>query len=123
VKALHDAVPAALAELLRSMPLSSGKVAFAWSAVAGDAMRRATSVQLANGVLIVDTTSLQWAREVMRASSILLPRLQAFLGRDAITAIEARPPLSEIKTERRRRASQPPAGVIDRRRSDDVTGS
>jgi len=83
-------LPAALADLLRETPLSDGKVGFAWRAVVGPALGRATEVKLERGVLIVETTSLVWAREIRRSSSMILPRLQAFLGKDTITSIVVR---------------------------------
>lgn len=83
-------VPAVLAELLRTTPLSDGKVAFAWRAVAGPALGRATEVKLERGVLIVETTSAQWTREVRRSHAMILGRLQALLGPSAVTSIVVR---------------------------------
>ena len=83
-------VPGALADVLRAAPLSDGKVEFAWRTAAGPALGRATEVKLERGVLIVETSSMQWAREVRRSSSLILGRLQAFLGRDTVTSIVVR---------------------------------
>ncbi len=80
-------IPAALAALLRTTPLSDGKVEFAWRTVVGPAIERATRVKLDRGVLIVETTSAQWAREVRRSSAMILRRLQNFLGTDTVTSI------------------------------------
>jgi hypothetical protein len=107
MKPLHTAVPGALADLLRSTPLSPGKVEFAWKAAVGVTVQRATSVRLEGDVLLVDTTSLQWAREVMRSSPVILRRLGTLLGADTVATIQVRPPASEIKPARRRRSSQP----------------
>ena len=85
-----SAVPGALAALLRSGPLSPGKVDFAWSAVVGPALQRATAVRLEQGILIVDAASAQWAREVTRSAGIILQRLQALLGADAVREISVR---------------------------------
>jgi Dna[CI] antecedent, DciA len=41
-------------------------------------------------VLIVETTSAQWAREVQRSSSLILKRLQSLLGDEAVTRITLR---------------------------------
>jgi hypothetical protein len=106
VKPLQHAMPGAVAELLRSTPLSPGKVQFAWKTAVGAAVRQATTVRLEGDVLLVDTTSAQWAREVMRSSPVILRRLQRFLGKATVTRIHARPPASEIKTTPRKRASQ-----------------
>ena len=77
-------------ELLRTAPLSDGKVAFAWRAVVGPALERATAVKLEGHVLIVETSSAQWSREVRRSSSMILARLQSFLGKDTVTSISIR---------------------------------
>jgi len=76
--------------LLRDLPLSSGKVGFAWSVAVGPAVARATTVKLENGVLLVEAASDQWIREVKRSSGVILPRLRTLLGEDVIERIEVR---------------------------------
>jgi len=83
-------VPAALVELLRTTPLSEGKVGFAWRTVVGPAIERATSVKLEGDVLIVETASAQWANEIRRSSATILRRLEAFLGQDVVKSISLR---------------------------------
>jgi hypothetical protein len=39
-------------------------------------------------VLLVEAVNAQWAREVRRASPVILPRLQSLLGVDAVERIE-----------------------------------
>lgn len=90
MKPLIHAVPGALADLLRGAPLSDGKVGFAWRASVGPALQRVTEVKLEHGVLIVETTSTEWAREIRRSSGIILTRLRTLLGEDAVTRIEVR---------------------------------
>ena len=90
VRPLTSALPGALTELLRGAPLSPGKVSFAWRVAVGPAVERGTSVRLESGTLIVDATSRQWAHEDRRSSSIILRRLQKFLGPDAVSAITVR---------------------------------
>jgi predicted nucleic acid-binding Zn ribbon protein len=90
MKPLSHGMPGALTELLRTAPLSEGKVAFAWTAAVGAGLDRATSVKLEHGVLIVETTSAQWSREVQRSAGVILPRLQALLGKDAVRKLEVR---------------------------------
>ena len=90
MKPLLHGMPAAVAQLLRDTPLSDGKVAFAWSAAVGMAVDRVTRVKLEHGILIVDTASPQWSRELQRSSGVILPRLQALLGKDTIRKIEVR---------------------------------
>jgi len=97
MKPLAHAVPGGLRQLLHNAPLSDGKVAFAWRMVVGAALDRATAVKLENGVLLVDTASAQWARELKRSQSMILPRLQAMLGEQNITRIELRTPHSALR--------------------------
>ena len=90
MRPLAHALPGALIELLDAAPLSDGKVNFAWSAAVGPALDRATAVKLERRVLVVETTSAQWSREIMRSSNVILTRLQKFLGADAVERIEVR---------------------------------
>ena len=90
MKPLTSGLPGALTDLLRNTPLSDGKVAFAWSAAVGAALDRVTKVKLDHDVLVVETTSTQWSREVQRSSGVILPRLQALLGRDTVRSIIVR---------------------------------
>ena len=90
MRPLAHIVPDALLHLLRDAPLSNGKVGIAWRAAVGPALDRATSVRLEGKVLLVDAPNAQWSREVMRSSPIILKRLQAFLGADAVERIEVR---------------------------------
>jgi len=83
-------LPGALVELLRGSPLSDGKVTFAWKAAVGPAFDRVTSVKLERRVLLVEAASVQWSKEVMRSSPVILRRLQALLGADAVERIEVR---------------------------------
>jgi len=90
MRPLQHAIPGALLTLLRDTPLSDGKVGFAWRAAVGPAVQRATHVKLEGKVLLVDTTSAEWTREVSRSSPVILRRLQELLGADAVARIEVR---------------------------------
>jgi predicted nucleic acid-binding Zn ribbon protein len=90
MRPLQHAIPGALLTLLRDIPLSDGKVGFAWRAAVGPAVQRATHVKLEGRVLLVDTTSAEWTREVSRSSPVILRRLQELLGADAVARIEVR---------------------------------
>jgi hypothetical protein len=90
MRALASVVPAALVELLRTTPLSHGKVVFAWRAIVGPAIERATAVRLEGRVLIVDTAGAQWTREIERSTATILPRLGSLLGRDTVARLEVR---------------------------------
>ena len=90
MRPLAQALPGALAELLRDAPLSDGKVAFARKAAVGPAFDRATVVKLDGTVLIVEVTTAQWAREIKRSIGVILPRLRTLLGSDTVTEIRVR---------------------------------
>jgi hypothetical protein len=90
MRPLTHAVPGALIQLLRDTPISDGKVGFAWSAAVGPALARATRVKLDGQTLLVETTSAQWSREVMRSSPMILKRLELLLGAGAVAKIEVR---------------------------------
>lgn len=90
MRPLQHVIPGALVTLLRDIPLSDGKVGFAWRAVVGPAVQRATHVKLEGNVLLVDTISVEWTREVNRSSSFILKRLKELLGADAVARIEVR---------------------------------
>lgn len=103
MKPVQSAIPGAVAELLRGSPMSPGKVEFAWKTAVGANVDRATAVKLEGNVMLVDTASGQWAREVMRSSPVILRRLQTLLGAEAVTAIHVRPHASDVKPLRRRK--------------------
>jgi hypothetical protein len=100
MRPLIHALPGALTEILRNAPLSDGKVAFAWRAAVGPALERVTAVTLEGRLLLVETTSEQWSREVMRSSATILERLHQFLGPGAVDRIETRtnPNLGNLKS-------------------------
>ncbi len=87
---IQQALPGALAELLRGAPLSPGKVGFAWRAAVGPAVERVTAVRLEGRVLVVEAAGAHWAREVTRSASVILARLQTLLGADAVTSLQVR---------------------------------
>ena len=87
---LANGLPGALVELLRGSPLSDGKVTFAWQAAVGPAIERVTHVKLEHRVLLVESASAQWSKEVMRSSPVILRRLQSLLGTDVVDRIEVR---------------------------------
>ena len=90
MKPLAHAVQGALADLLRTTPMSPGKIDFAWKAAVGGTMQRVTSVRLEHRLLLVEAASEPWAREVSRSSRVILARLQTLLGEDVVTRIEVR---------------------------------
>ena len=87
---ISHVVPAALMELLRTAPLSDGKVAFAWKTAVGPALERATAVKLVAGTLIVDASGPQWTLEIKRSSGVILTRLKTLLGDQTVQRLEVR---------------------------------
>jgi hypothetical protein len=87
---ISTAVPGAIAAMLRSGPLSPGKVNFAWNAAVGPALQRVTAVRLEGGVLLVDAVSAQWAGEISRSTRVILGRLQQLLGKNVVSRITVR---------------------------------
>ena len=91
VQRLAQAVPNALAALLRDVPLSDGKVEFAWKTSVGPNLERVTAVKLEGRVLIVEVPDGSWTREIARVTPLILRRMQALLGTNAISEILIRP--------------------------------
>ena len=87
---LTQALPGALTALLRDVPLSDGKVGFAWKAAVGPNVDRVTAVKLERGVLIVEVPDQLWAREIARSTHMILSRLQTLLGRGVVSDIQTR---------------------------------
>jgi predicted nucleic acid-binding Zn ribbon protein len=82
-----------LSEVIRRQPSSPARTALAWQLAVGPALARATTVELADGVLTVHSADARWTQEITRARDIVLRRLQHFLGPDSVTSlrIEGRP--------------------------------
>lgn len=103
---LHQFLPAAVAALIRHAPLSPGKVAFAWKASVGPAIDRVTSAELGNdGVLEVRVPDQHWRREVRRLAPVILDRLSAQLGPDAVQRLKVTSPAPDPRDRRRRTGS------------------
>jgi predicted nucleic acid-binding Zn ribbon protein len=89
---LTAVLPTALAQLLKTGPLSAAKIECAWSAAVGPALQRVTAVHLQGTVLVVDAATVPWAREISRSAPLILSRLAAFLGPSVVTSIDVRYP-------------------------------
>ena len=89
---IRQAVPGAIAGLLRAAPLSPGKVAFAWGAAVGPALDRVTTVRLDGHVLIVEAATTPWACEITRSAEEIRARLAPLLGPETIASITVRTP-------------------------------
>jgi len=79
-----------LPSLLERTPLTAEKTEFAWRTVVGDAVARATRVNLSNGVLWVSADDQRWLREVNLARENILARLNALLGAETVRVIKVR---------------------------------
>jgi predicted nucleic acid-binding Zn ribbon protein len=90
MRRIAEAVPGAVAELLRQAPLSPGKVAFAWRAAVGSQLERVTSVRLNGHVLTVAAPTREWAREIHRSSPVIQRRLDALLGDGIVTSLDVK---------------------------------
>jgi len=90
MRSLVHIVPSALVHLLRQVPMSPQKVGLAWGAAVGRALERVTRVRIEGNILVVEARSAQWVREITRASPLILQRLHAYLGPDAVAGIEVR---------------------------------
>jgi predicted nucleic acid-binding Zn ribbon protein len=59
----------------------------------GAALARATTVRLAEGVLIVSASDARWVTEIKAAREIVLRRVQHLLGPEAVTRIRIESPV------------------------------
>lgn len=85
-----DVIPGALAAVLRKAPLTPEKVAFAWRLAVGAAVDRATTIELADGVLCVRAKDPSWRREVERSAGLIRRRLESVLGADVVRHLDIR---------------------------------
>ena len=91
---IQSLMSSAVARLVKPVPLSPEKVAFAWRAAVGPAVSRATRVRLAGlfGVLEVVVDDDRFGDELERSVPLVLARLQAMLGADAVDRLEVKRP-------------------------------
>ena len=79
-----------LAQIVRRQPPSQARTSFAWQLAVGSALARVTSVELEGTTLRVKAGDPRWLPEIERARAVILPKLQALLGADAVTRIRTR---------------------------------
>jgi predicted nucleic acid-binding Zn ribbon protein len=79
-----------LAEIVRRQPASKERTSFAWQLAVGQALARATTVELKDGVLTVRALDQRWIREIERARTSITQKMQQILGADQVTRIETR---------------------------------
>ena len=85
---VQEFLPAALADALRTAPLSAEKVAFAWRAAVGSSVDKVTSVELRGHVLHVRAKDAAWRREIERSIGMIRLRINALLGEGVVKAVE-----------------------------------
>jgi Dna[CI] antecedent, DciA len=84
---VQQVIPGALEAVLRRMPLTPDKVAFAWRVAVGPAVDRATTIDLRDNVLYVSAKDPAWHREIERSMVLIQERLTALLGERVIRKI------------------------------------
>jgi len=88
VHALGPTATVVLGQILQQQPLGPAKIAFAWRMAAGATLAAATTIRWSDGRLVVRPRTDEWRREVIRARPIVLVRLRAMVGDEAIRAME-----------------------------------
>jgi hypothetical protein len=84
---VQQVIPGALEAVLRRMPLTPDKVAFAWRVAVGPAVDRATTIDLRDNVLYVSAKDPAWHREIERSMVLIKERLAALLGEHVVRKI------------------------------------
>jgi Dna[CI] antecedent, DciA len=79
-----------LAEIIRRQPASKDRTNFAWQLAVGQALARATTVELKEGVLTVRAVDRRWIREIERALDSVIEKMQQLLGKDQVARIVTR---------------------------------
>jgi predicted nucleic acid-binding Zn ribbon protein len=79
-----------LAEIVRRQPASKERTNFAWQLAVGQALARATTVELRDGVLTVRAVDRRWIQEIDRAKASVMTKMQNILGSDQVTRIVTR---------------------------------
>lgn len=85
---VHDFSTSVLAQIVRRQPPSAARTNFAWQLAVGQAVARATTVQLAGGILTVRAVDRRWLREIDPMRATVLDKLQQLLGKQQITRID-----------------------------------
>jgi predicted nucleic acid-binding Zn ribbon protein len=79
-----------LAEIVRRQPASKERTNFAWQLAVGQALARATTVELKDGVLSVRAVDQRWIHEIERARGRVLDKMRQILGNDQVSSIVTR---------------------------------
>jgi predicted nucleic acid-binding Zn ribbon protein len=76
-----------LAEIIRRQPPSAERTVFAWELAVGPKLAKVTNVTLKDGLLTVYSSDPRWTIEITRARSVILARLQQWLGAETVETI------------------------------------
>lgn len=87
---VHDFSTSVLAQIIRRQPPSQARTNFAWQLAVGQAVARATTVALTEGVLTVRAVDRRWIREIDPLRATVLEKLQHVLGTEQVTRIDLR---------------------------------
>jgi hypothetical protein len=85
---VHDFSTSVLAEIVRRQQPSQARTNFAWQLTVGQAVARATTIELKQGVLTVRAVDRRWIREIDPMRATVLEKLQHLLGKDQIARID-----------------------------------
>ena len=80
-----------LAEIVRRQRPSKERTNFAWQLAVGQALARATTVDLKDGVLTVRALDQRWIQEIDRARDRVIGKMRHILGEDQVRNIVTRP--------------------------------
>jgi predicted nucleic acid-binding Zn ribbon protein len=87
---VHDFSTSVLAQIVRRQPPSQARTNFAWQLAVGQAVARATTAELKDGVLIVRAVDRRWIAEIDPMRAAVLAKLQQLLGTEQIVRIDLR---------------------------------
>jgi len=87
---VHHFSTSVLAQIVRRQPASQARTNFAWQLAVGQALARATTVVLQDGVLTVRAVDRRWIREIEPMRQTVLEKLQQLLGKDQVVRVDLR---------------------------------
>ena len=85
---VHDFSTSVLAQIVRRQPPSQARTNFAWQLAVGQAVARATTVELKDGVFIVRAVDRRGMRELDPMRVPILEKLQHLLGREQVRRLD-----------------------------------
>jgi predicted nucleic acid-binding Zn ribbon protein len=85
---VQDFSTSVLAQIVRRQPQSQARTNFAWQLAVGQAVARATTVQLKDGVITVRAVDRRWLREIEPMRATVIDKLRRVLGEEQITRID-----------------------------------